>query len=355
LSAARQKTIDYLSAPPAPQIPGLVYGTGAPAWKVARELLKRGHLVQGFLDDEAPDPREGNTMLIQGIEGSPERGLVAAPPQAWASRNNLDDHIVVVVAASEGGRDIEASVTRMEAVVGDFGCKRVINFYEICETYPECGIRPPTWFRSCLARASLMKASPLVDVSIGFASYVDGYGLYIRGGAQHEENRIIKAKLTIGAFTAIAAKATILLYGGTHGKDCVTVFDLSHLPEIDSALGPADKTGVTIGSDVWIGTGVMILPGIVIGDGAIVGAGSVVSRDVEPYAVVAGNPAQHKRHRFPQREREALLQARWWDWPWEEIQRVIPLLFSPRIEDFLHYAATRPEAPRDGALASFAA
>lgn len=54
-----------------------------------------------------------------------------------------------------------------------------------------------------------------------------------------------------------------------------------------------DKGGdVVIGNHVWIAYRAIILPGITIGDGAIVGAGSVVTKDVEPYTVVVGNPAR---------------------------------------------------------------
>ncbi|MBX3303402.1 MAG: acyltransferase [Nitrospira sp.] len=49
---------------------------------------------------------------------------------------------------------------------------------------------------------------------------------------------------------------------------------------------------VVIGKDVWLGANVIVLPGRTIGDGAVVGAGSVVTKDVEPYTVVAGNPAK---------------------------------------------------------------
>lgn len=49
---------------------------------------------------------------------------------------------------------------------------------------------------------------------------------------------------------------------------------------------------ITIGDDVWIGGGAIVLPGITVGDGAVIGAGAVVTRDVAPYAVVAGNPAK---------------------------------------------------------------
>lgn len=54
---------------------------------------------------------------------------------------------------------------------------------------------------------------------------------------------------------------------------------------------------VRIGDDVWIGTSAILLPGVSIGKGAIIGAGSVVRRDIPPYAVVIGNPAQVIKYR----------------------------------------------------------
>lgn len=74
----------------------------------------------------------------------------------------------------------------------------------------------------------------------------------------------------------------------------------------------------TIGNDVWIGHGAFVLPGVTIGDGAIVAAMSVVTKDVPPYAVVAGNPAQIKRYRFSEQQIEKLQQTRWWEFaPWQ--------------------------------------
>jgi maltose O-acetyltransferase len=50
--------------------------------------------------------------------------------------------------------------------------------------------------------------------------------------------------------------------------------------------------GIVIEDDVWIGSRAIILPGVVVGKGAVIGAGSVVTKNVEPYSVVAGNPAR---------------------------------------------------------------
>lgn len=70
---------------------------------------------------------------------------------------------------------------------------------------------------------------------------------------------------------------------------------------------------VVVGNDVWIGERVMIMGGITIGDGAVIGAGAIVTRDVPPYAVVAGIPAKVIRFRFSETMIQKLLQLKWWN------------------------------------------
>ena len=78
--------------------------------------------------------------------------------------------------------------------------------------------------------------------------------------------------------------------------------------------------GLIIGNDVWIGTNVLIKTGVTIGNGAVVGMGSVVTKDIPPYAIVAGNPAKIIRYRFSEEQIKALLEIKWWDWPLEVIK-----------------------------------
>ena len=74
----------------------------------------------------------------------------------------------------------------------------------------------------------------------------------------------------------------------------------------------------TIGNDVWIGHGAYVAAGVTIGDGAIVAARAVVTKDVPPYAVVAGNPAVIKKMRVPPQVISPLLRLRWWRYaPWQ--------------------------------------
>ena len=72
---------------------------------------------------------------------------------------------------------------------------------------------------------------------------------------------------------------------------------------------------VTIGNDVWIGHGVTVMPGVSIGDGAAIGSGAVVTKDVEPFTIVAGVPAKPIRKRFDDETCAKLARLQWWDWP----------------------------------------
>lgn len=74
------------------------------------------------------------------------------------------------------------------------------------------------------------------------------------------------------------------------------------------------RGAIIIGNDVWIGAGVTILSGVQIGDGAVIGAGSVVTRDIPPYVIAAGNPANVVRERFPPEVSKQIADTQWWSW-----------------------------------------
>lgn len=82
---------------------------------------------------------------------------------------------------------------------------------------------------------------------------------------------------------------------------------------------------ITIGNDVWIGYGAIIMSGVTIGDGAVVGAGAIVTKDVPPYAVVAGAPAKIIRYRFDRKIIEELLKVKWWSLDVKELKERIRL------------------------------
>ena len=100
-------------------------------------------------------------------------------------------------------------------------------------------------------------------VGFNFGCYVNGFG-----------------GLTIGDRTIIGPYT--MIHTANHEMETDRP-----IPEQGWKLGP-----VALGADCWIGMGVCILPGVTLGEGCVVGAGSVVTRDVEPYSVVVGNPAK---------------------------------------------------------------
>ena len=95
---------------------------------------------------------------------------------------------------------------------------------------------------------------------------------------------------------------------------------------------------VVIGSDVWLCANSIILSGVTIGHGAVIANGAVISRDVEPYAVMAGNPAKLIKWRFDESSRIALIKSKWWEWPEDEINKMMHKLCSDDLSEFLNYA-----------------
>ena len=149
------------------------------------------------------------------------------------------------------------------------------------------------------------------------------------------------AYATIGKFCSIAAMTRI-----NPGNHPMHRASQSHFTYRASAYfsGERDEEAlfawrrahpVTIGHDVWIGHGAIVLPGRTIGTGAVVAAGAVVSKDVAPYAIVAGNPARPIRQRFADAVAERLMGLAWWDWSHERLRAALPDFRALPIEAFL--------------------
>ena len=143
-------------------------------------------------------------------------------------------------------------------------------------------------------------------------------------------------KLIIGKFCMIASDVTFIMNGANHLNDAITtypfaIFGADWSNAMEGKKYP-NKGNTIIENDVWIGYKSTIMPGIKIGDGAIVATNSVVTKDVEPYTVVGGNPAKAIRKRFSEEDIETLLEISWWNWPIEKITNNIQNLTDNNIE-----------------------
>ncbi|MFM9975809.1 MAG: CatB-related O-acetyltransferase [Beijerinckiaceae bacterium] len=147
------------------------------------------------------------------------------------------------------------------------------------------------------------------------------------------------ARLSIGRYGSIADKVEIML-GGNHDAGLISTYPFGALPDLwpearDHPYRSITNGDVVIGHDVWIGTGAIIMSGVTIGHGAVLAARAVITKDVDAYAIVGGNPAKTIRYRFDPTTISKLLASRWWDLPRETILPLVPLLQSNDIDGFL--------------------
>ncbi|MDM7887435.1 acyltransferase [Curtobacterium sp. RHCJP20] len=112
--------------------------------------------------------------------------------------------------------------------------------------------------------------------------------------------------IRVGDRTAVGSGNLLWGQGGvTIGRDCLLGPNVTFISEdhvFDDADTPIRQQGsrrapIVVGDDVWIGAGATVLRGVTIGDGAVVAAGALVTKDVQPFAVVAGVPATERRSR----------------------------------------------------------
>lgn len=174
--------------------------------------------------------------------------------------------------------------------------------------------------------------SDLIDV--GDFTYYDDAG----SGVPFEEANVLynygPQRLTIGKFTAIAPGVTILMPAGNHPTIGPSTYPFTMFggdwadKTLETYLSIPPLPDTIIGNDVWLGRDTTIMPGVTIGDGAVVAAHSVVTKDVAPYAIVAGNPARHIRTRFHETVIAHLLATRWWNWPAELISEHAALIMG---------------------------
>jgi virginiamycin A acetyltransferase len=144
-------------------------------------------------------------------------------------------------------------------------------------------------------------------------------------------------KLIIGKFCALATGIKFIMNGANHKISGFSTYPFDIFGNGWERVAPQPeelpfKGDTVIGNDVWIGYEAVIMPGVKIGDGAIVAAKSVVTKEVPPYSVVGGNPANLLKKRFSEETIELLLEISWWNWDIEKITKNLEKIVSADIE-----------------------
>ncbi len=147
------------------------------------------------------------------------------------------------------------------------------------------------------------------------------------------DSKIYNAK--IGKFCSIASRVTI--GAAEHPLDWIStspvfedVKNSGTNVKFATEKMPLVKT-TNIGHDVWIGEGAMIKQGVTIGNGAVIGAMAMVTKDVPPYAIVAGIPAKLIRYRFDENIIIGLQESKWWNYDDGKLREVGKNIKNPGI------------------------
>jgi len=166
-------------------------------------------------------------------------------------------------------------------------------FAQHLPTQPMPGWRLGYRLRAALVRRIFRHCGP--DVLIKHGAYF-GSGSDVELGARSQigHNARIDHDVVIGEDVLMGPDVVMMSAGHAYEDATIPI----------NRQGQTPRRPIHIGNDVWIGTRVVVLPGVRIGDGAVVGANAVVTRDVPPYAVVAGVPARvvHMRGARPRRD-----------------------------------------------------
>lgn len=178
-----------------------------------------------------------------------------------------------------------------------------------------------SWFSKRLHKPQIDKTASIAGTPIYIGKVKIGKYTFLNGEAYLEH-------VDIGSYCSIGRDLRII--SGNHDMtdfstfpfwafNKKTPFSIYHSVGASEAELVTESKHTYIDHDVWIGSFVGIIGGVHIGTGAVIGAGSIVTKDVPPYAIVAGCPAKVIRYRFDEDKQKKLLDSKWWEYDAEKL------------------------------------
>lgn len=138
----------------------------------------------------------------------------------------------------------------------------------------------------------------------------------------------------IGKFCSISWNVSI--GGKDHDHSKVTLHSkwrfFKAFDGVSIEVSEYEQSSCILGHDVWVAANAVILRDVKIGNGAVIGAGAIVTRDVEPYSIVVGNPARKMKMRFDDNTISELENIAWWNWPDDLIRKHADLIYSSKAD-----------------------
>lgn len=203
--------------------------------------------------------------------------------------------------------------------------------------YPDPNTIYPNQYKTTCFVKNVVKAP---NIQIGDYTYYDDP----IDPTQFEQNNVLfnypefGDKLIIGKFCQIASGVQFIMGSANHRIDSLSTYPFNVFGNAWQDCTPDHlsqlpfKGDTIIGNDVWIGRQAVIMPGVKIGNGAIIAAYSVVTKDVEAYCIVAGNPARYIRKRFDDELISLLQEIKWWDFTPQKLIEIMPILCDCNID-----------------------
>lgn len=176
------------------------------------------------------------------------------------------------------------------------------------------------------------------NISMPVSTMTLGFGSEIKKpfncwGAPSPEFNEMYDRVYIGRYTDIG-EGTEYTINSQHNYKQIMVSNFKRSIAKESAFS-LRKGDIHIGNDVWIGRDAVIMGGVHIGDGAVIATHAVVTKDVEPYTIVGGNPAKPLKKRFDEDTIKKLLKIKWWDWPVYKVMENLDLLCSENTDELI--------------------